>query len=193
LPEGIELQNLAPTELMSLFPEAKLTIRDRLPTNMLLLYTFLNINKALKDIKVSAEEIGESILGLVAMIPDELRDDQFIEELNNANEEIIIDNRPQYCGVKASEKYCKRMGIEPYLISTRLNYFEMYHAVFNLLMRKHMLLKIQPKEIMTGIPFEKEEDELDPEIDHTLGSYSEEEIGVFKALAEMGAETCGKP
>ena len=153
-----DLKDMNPEQLLSLFPEAKLTMRDRLPTNMLLLYTFLNINKGLKDIKVSAEEIGESILGLVAMIPDELRDPQFYEELENSKQEIFIDDRPEFCQVKASLEYCERKGIKPFRKIQHINYFEMYHAVFNLLMRKHMLLKIQPKEIFTGIPFIKEED-----------------------------------
>lgn len=155
-----DLQKMDPLGLMELFPEAKLTIRDRLPTNMLLLYTFLNINKALKDIKISADEIGEAVLGLVAMIPDELRDEQFLDEINQAAQEIVIDVRPQFCGIKASVEYCERKGIPAYITERRLNYFEMYHAVFNLLMRKNMLLKIMPKEIMTGLPFEKEEDEI---------------------------------
>jgi len=154
-----DIQNMDPLGLLELFPEAKLTIRDRLPTNMLLLYTFLNINKALKDIKVSADEIGEAVLGLVAMIPDELRDDLFLEEINAAAQEIVIDVRPKFCEIKASVEYCERKGIPAFITEQRLNYFEMYHAVFNLLMRKNMLLKIQPKEIMTGLPFAKEPDE----------------------------------
>lgn len=158
-----DLQKMDPIGLMELFPEAKLTIRDRLPTNMLLLYTFLNINKGFKDIKVSADEIGEAVLGLVAMIPDELRDDMFLEELNAAVQEIWVDVRPSFCQVKASLKYCARKGIPAYQKIRKLNYFEMYHAVFNLLMRKNMLLKIQPKEIMLGIPFEKEPDEMSEE------------------------------
>lgn len=158
-----DIQDMSPGQLMDLFPEAKLTIRDRLPTNMLLLYTFLNINKAFKEIKVSADEIGEAVLGLVSMIPDDLRDDLFLEELEAATEEILVDVRPSFCEVKASLDYCERKGIPAFLPERRLNYFEMYHAVFNLLMRKNMLLKIQPKEIMLGIPFEKEEDEMSEE------------------------------
>lgn len=157
--EKEDLLNMSPEQLMSLFPEAKLTMRDRLPTPLMFFYTFMNINKALKDIKVSAEEIGESILGLVAMVPDELRDDQFYDELENAKQEIVVDVRPEFCQVKASLEYCERKGIPAFQKIQHINYFEMYHAVFNLLMRKHMLLKIQPKEIFTGIPFIKEEDE----------------------------------
>lgn len=150
-----------PTGLMDLFPEAKLTMRDRIPTPLLLFYTFVNINKAFKDIKISADEIGESVLGLVAMIPDELRDEQFLEEINSSTQGVMIDVRPEFCQVKASQEYCERKGIPAFIKETKLNYFEMYHAVFNLLMRKHMLLKINPKEIMGGIPFQKEPDEAE--------------------------------
>lgn len=150
--EASDLKDLAPADLMDMFPEAKLTMRDRLPTNVLLLYTFLNINKTIKDIKYSADELRESILALVAMIPDELRDPEFYEELKKASQAAYLDIRPVFCGVKASVDYCKRKGIPTVLKSVQLNYFDMYHAVFNLLMRKHMLLKIQPKEIMTGLP-----------------------------------------
>ena len=150
--DEINLKDLAPSDLMEMFPEAKLTMRDRLPTPMLFLYTFLNINKTIKDIKYSADELRESILALVAMIPDELRDAQFYEELKKASQAAYLDVRPVFCGVKASVEYCQRKGIPTVLRFDQINYFEMYHAVFNLLMRKHMLLKIQPKEIMTGLP-----------------------------------------
>ena len=150
--EGIDLKDLDPKELLDLFPGIKLTIRERIPTNLLLLYTFLNINKTISNIKFSTEEIRESILALVAMIPDELRDELFIKELNDARKEILMDVRPVFCTTKASLEYCQRKGIPALIKVAQLNCFEMYHAVFNLLMRKHMLLKIQPKEIMTGIP-----------------------------------------
>jgi len=146
------LTDLNLSDLMDMFPEARLTIRDRIPTNMLLLYTFLNINKTISQIKFSSEEIRESILALVAMIPDELRDPQFVEELTAAKQEIWDDVRPEFCEVKASLEYCQRKGIPAYLKIEQINYFDMYHAVFNLLMRKHMLLQAQPKEIMTGLP-----------------------------------------
>lgn len=187
----IDVQDLGAAELMEMFPEAKLTIRDRLPTPALLLYTFLGINKQLKNIQVSASEIGESILGLVAMIPDSLRDDQFLDELEASTEVKYIDVRPSFCGVTASQEYCERKGIPAFIPETHLNYFEMYHAVFNLLMRKNMLLKIQPKEIMTGLPFEKEEDEMDPAQLHDEGAYSEEELGVFEALEKLEAQNSG--
>ena len=146
-----DLNSMAPSDLLDLFPEAKLTIRDRIPTNLLLLYTFLNINKTIKDIKYSTDEIRESILSLVAMIPDELRDPLFWKELKDSQKEIRIDVRPIFCGVKASLEYCRRKKIPAFTKIPQLNYFAMYHAVFNLLMRKNMLLKTQTRELMGGI------------------------------------------
>ena len=148
--EKIDLTDLIPSDLMDLFPEAKLTIRDRIPTNLLLLYTFLNINKTIKDIKYSTDEIRESILALVAMIPDELRDPLFWKELKESQKEILVDVRTEFCGTKSSLEYCKRKGIPAFIKVTQINYFEMYHAVFNLLMRKNMLLKTQTREAMGG-------------------------------------------
>lgn len=158
--EKIDLPDSSISDLMGMFPEAKITIRDRIPTNMLLLYTFLNINKTISNIKFSTDEIRESILALVAMIPDELRDEKFMEELQAANKEIMMDVRPIFCTTKASIEYCERKGIPAFIKVPQLNCFELYHAVFNLLMRKHMLLKAQPKEIWTGLP-EISEDETD--------------------------------
>ena len=158
--EKIDLKDSDLSDLMKEFPEAKITIRDRIPTNLLLLYTFLNINKTIKDIKYSTDEIRESILALVAMLPDGLRDDQFLKELNEARKEIMMDVRPIFCTTKASLEYCNRKGIPAFIKVPQLNYFMMYHAVFNLLMRKHMLLKAQTKEIMGGIPEITEDDKL---------------------------------
>ena len=56
----------------------------------------------------SSYELLESVIALVEMIPADLRDDQFIKELNDAQESI-------------------------------------FHAVFNLLKRKRMLMKSMPK------------------------------------------------
>ena len=148
----IRLTDLAPAELMEMFPEAKLTLRDRIPTNMLYLYTFLNLNKAIKDIKHSEAEIREAVLALIAMVPDELRDEKFKEEIGEATKSFIVDVRPSFCQVKASVEYCQRNGIPITQEIPKFDYFALYHAVFNLLERKNMLFKKQPKEIMTGFP-----------------------------------------
>lgn len=161
--DELKLTDLAPSELMAMFPEAKLTLRDRIPTNMLLLYTFLNINKTIKDIKFSEAEIRESILALVAMIPDELRDEEFQKELDESTQIMEVDVRPVFCEVPASEEYCKRKGIPITQKYQQVNYFGMYHAVFNLLMRRNMLLKKQPKEIMTGLPATGQEENVNQE------------------------------
>jgi len=43
------------------------------------------------------------------------------------------------------------------------DYFQVLRACFNLLMRKHMLLKVEPKEIMTGIRARKEDEDWENE------------------------------
>ena len=143
--------DMAPKELLEMFPGAKLTIRDKVPINLLLLYTFLNINKIIKDIKYSTDEIGESILALVAMIPSDLRDEQFDNELNESYRYVMIDVRPVFCTVKASVDYCKRKGIPAFIKEHRIEYFKMYHAVFDLLMRKGMLMRTETTETFSDM------------------------------------------
>ena len=137
--------------LMEMFPEAKLTMRDRLPMNFILTNALITIQKSILNIKYSSEEIREAIQGFVAMIPDALKDDEFNAEIDRAKQVIATDSRPIFCGVRASDNYLKRKGIDPIQYIETFDFFKVLHACFNLLMRKHMLLKIQPKEIFTGI------------------------------------------
>lgn len=147
-----------------MFPEAKLTMRDRLPMNYILTNALITIQKSILNIKYSSEEIREAIQGFVAMIPDALKDQDFNDEIDKAKSIIFVDNRPRFCGIPASIKYCQRKGITPgYKVET-FDYMKVLHACFNLLMRKNMLLKIQPKEIFTGKKARGEE-EYEPESD----------------------------
>lgn len=139
-----ETDGISP-DLLTLFPEAKLTMRDRLPTALILTNRIMQLGKAIDNIKYSAEELREAMLGFVAMIPDELRDDQFFEELNNAMRIITIDIRPIFCEQKASVEYCQKKGIPITKDVETFDYLAVYHTCFNLLMRKSMLLKLEEK------------------------------------------------
>ncbi len=145
-----ELFTVSP--LMEMFPEAKLTMRDRLPISFILTNALITIQKSILNIKYSSEEIREAIQGFVAMIPDSLKDEDFDKEISKAIQVIRIDNRPVFCGVPASDKYCQRKGIVPIRYVQTFDFFKVLHACFNLLMRKNMLMKGQPKEIFTGLP-----------------------------------------
>jgi hypothetical protein len=127
-------------------------MRDRLPINFILTNALITIQKSILNIRYSSEEIREAIQGFVAMIPDSLKDEEFNEEIEGSKQIIEMDARPVFCGIPASDKYCKRRGVQTVHHIETFDFFKVLHACFNLLMRKHMLLKIQPKEIMTGLP-----------------------------------------
>lgn len=148
-------------DLTEIFPEAKLTMRDRLPISFIYTNAIITIQKSILNIQYSSEEIKEAIQGFVAMIPDDLKDKQFNKEIDKAKFFVYTDNRPVFCGVPASKEYCKRKGIALYSKVETFNYFQVLRACFNLLMRKHMLLKHQPKEIFTGTRARGEEPEFE--------------------------------
>lgn len=142
--------DLIAKELLDLFPEAKQTMRDRLPTAMILTAAILDIRASIRDIKFSAEELRESILGFVAMIPDELKDDAFMEELQKSKQFVAMDVRPRFNETPASDEYCKRKGIPTVQYVETFDYLAVFHACFNLLNRKRMLLQVDAKEIFDG-------------------------------------------
>jgi hypothetical protein len=144
-----QIADIDSQEFKDLFSNATLTMKDRIPTNILLLYTILSINKAIREIKYTDAELREAILCLIAMIPDEMRDPEFKKEMETATQKISVDIRPDNCGEKASYETCERLGIPHTQIFEQQDYFAMYHAVFNLLMRNHMLLRTQDKEVQT--------------------------------------------
>jgi len=150
--------------LLDQFPEAQLTMRDRLPYHFILTQMFLTFQKAILNIQYSAEELREAIEGFVNHIPVLWRDDVFKEELQKAQQLIYEDLRPVFCGVPADREYCAQNGIPTERLVRTFDYFKVFNAVVNLLNRRHMLLKPQYKEIMTGKraipgmePFEAEE------------------------------------
>ena len=152
------LTGLTPEELRDAFPESRLSIKDKIPLNQLLFYTFLSVNKAILNIKYSSEEIYELIRAEIAAIPDGDRDELFNDEIRAARYEILIDVRPKFCMTVASYDFCKRKGIPAYAREWRFDNFKLHHAVFNLLNRLHMLSKTQQKQIqetMSNFPEDK--------------------------------------
>lgn len=147
-----DFRELLPEELREAFPESRLSIKDKIPLNQLLFYTFLSVNKAILNIKYSEAEITEIIRAEIAMIPDGDRDQQFIDEVNAARYLVTVDVRPEFCMTKASVEYCKRKGIPSFVREWRPDNFRMHHAVFNLLNRLGMLSKTQQKQMLQTMP-----------------------------------------
>jgi hypothetical protein len=149
------------TSLLGLFPEARLTIRDRLPINLVLTNAVITIQKSILNIEYSAEEIKEAVQGFVAMIPEDLYDQDFVDEIKKAKQLIPVDVRPSFCEHKASLEWCEKRGIPVIQYVQTFDYFKVFHACFNLLQRRNMLLKQQPKEIATGRKARKEQEKLE--------------------------------
>lgn len=154
--------------LMEAFPEAKLTIRDKLPINLILTNAILTIQKSILNIEYSAEEIKEAVQGFVAMIPEDLFDGDFIKEIRRAKQLIPIDVRPTFCEKKASAEWCQARGLPVVKYIETFDYFKVFHACFNLLHRRDMLLKMQPKEIATGKRARKEQETFEESEEPTL-------------------------
>ena len=146
-----EVTGLTPEELRMVFPESRLSIKDKIPLAQLLFYTFLSVNKAILNIKYSEAEITEIIMAEIAMIPDAKRDPEFRDELREAQYEILVDIRPIFCSQVASIEYCTRKGIQAFKREWRCHNFRLHHAVFNLLCRRGMLSTTQMKQIQETI------------------------------------------
>jgi len=153
--------------LMDQFPEARLTIRDRLPINLILTNAIITIQKSILNIDYSEEELREAVMGFVAMIPDDLKDQGFNDELDMARQVRPVNTRPEFCGIPARDEYCEAKGIPTQILVETFDYFKVFHACFNLLHRKKMLLKVQPKEIFTGKRARGEQPEYIPEAEET--------------------------
>jgi len=150
-------------ELIGMFPEAKLTMRDRLPISLILTSAILTIQKSILNIDYSEEELREAVMGFVAMLPDELKDDEFNNELDAAKLRRPVNTRPEFCGVAASDEYCQRNSIDTVRYVDTFDYFKVFHACFNLLHRRHMLMKSEEKEIATGVKARGEEPAYEPD------------------------------
>ncbi len=152
-----DFREMLPEELRDAFPESRLSIKDKIPLNQLLFYTFLSVNKAILNIKYSEGEIYEIIRAEIAMIPDEDRDEQFLEEIRASRYLVLVDVRPEFCMTKASVEYCKRKGIPSFVREWRPDNFALHHAVFNLLNRLGMLSKTQKKQMLESLPIAPED------------------------------------
>lgn len=97
--------------------------------------------------------IANSIQGLVAGIPAELRDEQFFKEIKDAEYKVWKDNRPVWCGLRIGPKMYKdgesdqpeypERGLQNQEEMIKIDYIKVKHACVNLLNRKNMLLKEQ--------------------------------------------------
>ena len=129
--------------------EAQLTIRDRINYPYILGNQLITIQKAILSGQYGEAEIAQSVEALVHIIPDEMTDDRFKEEVEEAIIETEIDVRPTFCGVRLSVAICKEQGYPISYKSQDYDYMRLLHACVNLLYRRGMITKRVFTEIMT--------------------------------------------
>ncbi|MHA1829050.1 MAG: hypothetical protein ACTSX6_10445 [Candidatus Heimdallarchaeaceae archaeon] len=136
--------------------EAQLTIKDRINFPYILANQILTFQRSLLKVEASEQEILESIEGLIHLIPEEWKDDEFRKDLENARIATVKDNRPRWCGFPLDEEICKLRGIEPFTKEERRDPYKLLQAVINLLHRRGMLSKKLWTEVFTGEKVKKE-------------------------------------
>ncbi len=143
-----DFKDLTPDQIREIFPETKLTIKDKIPLNQLIFLTCLQINKAILNIKYSSDEVVEIVHALICQIPEEEHDEQFLEDLKNAYYIQTVDVRPVFCTTPASLEYCARKKIPAFVREKRPDYRKLYTAAINVLNRRNMLTKKQAKQLI---------------------------------------------
>jgi hypothetical protein len=131
--------------------ERGLTIKERLDYQYILTFQILSLVKARSGETFDIEQIREIIRGILDSIPKVWRDDEFRDELKKAIIKETVDMRPSFCGVKPSLEVCEKLGIKPFVDHKVYDYNKLFHAIINLLQRKHMLSKIQRVEELVEI------------------------------------------
>lgn len=130
--------------------EVQLQLRDRINYPYLITRQIITFQQAILNFDLSPEEIAESIMGFINMIPESWRDEQFNEDLENAVTESEVDCRPSFAGVRLSVEACIEMGVATTIKSTTEDYYTLFHACINLLDRRGMLSKRRFTERMKG-------------------------------------------
>lgn len=137
----------------------QLTLKDRLNVPYLLAKQVLTFQAALLALEYSDKEIRESIKGFVHMIPSSWKDEQFRKDMKEAEITVKVDIRPESCGIKASEEFCKLHGIEQYKEELSRDYYKVFQACIDLLNRRGMMGKINRVEELEGIDFDAVSDD----------------------------------
>jgi hypothetical protein len=142
---------------MSQTPEVTLaltgpTIKDRINHPYILANQILTIQKAILNLENSTQITQEAVEGLIHIIPNLWKDEQYENELDDAYKEEDVDIRPQFCGNKASFAFCQKHKLETTKKRKTLEHWKGLQTCINLLDRRGMISKRAYKEIMTGLP-----------------------------------------
>jgi hypothetical protein len=129
-----------------------ITIKDRINHPYILASQILTIQKAILNLENSAQITQEAVEGLIHIIPDPWKDEDYKKELQEAYVDKEIDIRPEFCGNKATLIFCQKHKVNTTKTEKRLHYWKGLQACINLLDRRGMISKKIFTEIMTGLP-----------------------------------------
>jgi len=110
---------------------------------------------------MSNKEIQKTILSMLVLLPDTMKDADFLMELKTVVKVSHVDIRPSRGRTKLSVKYCKENKIPITKEIKHINYFRLFNAIINLLDRRQMLIKKEKLEVTSGKRLLKELKELE--------------------------------
>ena len=146
---------------MSDVQEASLMLGDRINWPYILGNGVLKFQESIIKVEgeQSEQQVREAALSLFNSIPDAWvkADDKFREDLKEATEEVEVDARPVWCGV--------RVGPKKVRVEEKINPYRMYHACVNVFQRRGLLSKTIYTEKIVPEPedFEELEKEMEKE------------------------------
>jgi hypothetical protein len=119
------------------------TITETLDYKSLLINALSSVNVSILEGK--AEITNNAIWTLRNLIPSAWQDEQFRNDIDKCYIEKKVDIRPEFCGNKASLKFCEKHKLDPYRTEKRIEHFQMLSACVNLLERLGVLMRRTPK------------------------------------------------
>jgi len=151
----------------------KLTIRDRLNYSYVLAEYEIRIAQVL-DLQNDPDmsQFRAFVNWLLHTIPDDWKDKEFWEELKRAQRKILMDVRPEICGVPLSFEHCESRGIPIYQEVSYWDPYKQHQAIINLWNRRGLLSRVRWRELSTGRKFEGG-GEVDLEEEDILGDHYE--------------------
>jgi hypothetical protein len=121
---------------------SRLSSADQLDVKYILLLQFLSLSDLLRNPEVDASIVETHILGLNALIPESLKDQQFKDDSAKAYTKEKRDIRNEWCG--------KKVGIPRFEEFEVLNPIKLLNAITNLFDRSGLWLRKQPKTVFRG-------------------------------------------
>jgi hypothetical protein len=121
----------------------KTTISEIIDYKSLLINTLSSVNTSI--LEGNLEITNNAIWTLRNLIPSAWQDEQFKKDIEQCYIENKKDIRPEFCGNKASLKFCEKHKIEPYKTEKRIEHFQMLSACVNLMERLGILMRRTPK------------------------------------------------